>query len=212
MKRYLEEREKIEKIRSSMFVKEKRDGNGIFEKLKGRLVADGSQQDRTLYGNFQSQPAYLDAIILELTGAAIKKSKWSKVDIGGAYLNALLNDEDIIVMTLRKHVSNILCDRFKSMRKYRNKSGNILVQIIKAMCELVQSAALSFEALTLYLRKLCFKHNSHDQCVMTRKTKSSSIVLIIYVDDILVLGDDDDEITYLLGQLEKEYNTIVFER
>ena len=37
-------------------------------------------------------------------------------------------------------------------------------------------------------------------------------MLIIYVDDILVLCDDDDEITYLLGQLEKEYKTIVVER
>ena len=162
MKRHLEDREKIEKIRSSMFVKEKRDGKDIFEKLKGRLVADGSQQDRTLYGSFQSPTASLDAIILELTGAANKKSKWAKVDIGGAYLNALLNDEDIIMMILGKHVSKILCDRFKSMRKYRNKSSNILVQIIKAMYGLVQSAALWFEALTLYLRKLSFKHNSHD--------------------------------------------------
>ena len=68
MKRYLEEREKIKKIRSSMFMKEIRDGNGISEKLKGRLVADGSQQNRTLYGGFQSSTTSLDAIILEPSG------------------------------------------------------------------------------------------------------------------------------------------------
>jgi hypothetical protein len=36
-------------IRSSMFLKEKFDGMGKFEKLKGRLVADGRMQDRSLY-------------------------------------------------------------------------------------------------------------------------------------------------------------------
>ena len=58
---------------------------------------------------------------------AIKKSKWTKVEIRGAYINALLNDEGVIVMILERHVSKILCDRFKSMRKYRNESGTMLV-------------------------------------------------------------------------------------
>ena len=78
MKRYLEEREKIEKIRSSMFVKEKRDGNGISEKLKGRLAADGSQKNRTLYGGFQSSTTSLDAIILEPSGWQLRKVSGQK--------------------------------------------------------------------------------------------------------------------------------------
>jgi hypothetical protein len=40
------QRKKI--IRSSMFLKEKYDGLGNFEKLKGRLVADGRMQDKAL--------------------------------------------------------------------------------------------------------------------------------------------------------------------
>ena len=115
-------------------------------------------------------------------------------------------------MILEKYVSKILCDRFKSMRKYRNKSGTILVQIIKAMHGLVHSAALWFEALTLYLRELGFEHNSHDWCVISNKTKKGSLVLVIYVDDILVIGDDDDEVIDLIRKLEKKYETVVVER
>ena len=38
---YIERKHLFDKIRSSMFLKENTDGDGLFEKLKGRLVADG---------------------------------------------------------------------------------------------------------------------------------------------------------------------------
>lgn len=79
-----------------MFLKEKRDGNRNFEILKGRLVTGRSQQDSSLYKNFNSPTASLDESTLELIGAAMKRSKWTKVDVRCAYINALLNDEDIM--------------------------------------------------------------------------------------------------------------------
>jgi acyl-CoA synthetase (AMP-forming)/AMP-acid ligase II len=41
-------------IRSSMFIKEKFDANGVFEKLKARLVAGGDQQEKSLYADISS--------------------------------------------------------------------------------------------------------------------------------------------------------------
>ena len=55
MIQYVDKKVMMEKIRSSMFVKEKVDGMGVFEKLKVRLVADGRGQDRIIYDQFISQ-------------------------------------------------------------------------------------------------------------------------------------------------------------
>ena len=41
-------------ITSSMFLKEKFNGDGTFDKLKARLVAGGDGQDRSLYDNLSS--------------------------------------------------------------------------------------------------------------------------------------------------------------
>ena len=43
-------------LRSHMFLKAKKDAKGNLEKIKSRLVGDGSQQDRTIYENKLESP------------------------------------------------------------------------------------------------------------------------------------------------------------
>ncbi len=43
-------------IRSHMFLREKYE-DGVFVKLKGRIVADGRMQDRTIYSDYSSPTA-----------------------------------------------------------------------------------------------------------------------------------------------------------
>ena len=89
-KKYLEKKHIMDKIRSSTFIKEKRDGDGKFEKLKGRLLADGRGQDKALYGNFLSPTALLDSIFLELQGVVMHRRKWMKIDIRGRIFKCAL--------------------------------------------------------------------------------------------------------------------------
>ena len=89
-KKYLEKKHIMDKIRSSTFIKEKRDGDGKFEKLKGRLLADGRGQDKALYGNFLSPTVLLDSIFLELQGVAMHRRKWMEIDIRGRIFKCAL--------------------------------------------------------------------------------------------------------------------------
>lgn len=111
-------------------------------------------------------------------------------------------------MILGKHVSKIWRDHFKLMRKYRNKYGTMLVKIEKILYGIVQSAALWFKAITLYLHEFGFEHHSHNQCVITKKTAKREFVLVIYAENILVLGNDDEKITEVLQNFEDEYKSI----
>ena len=69
------------------FFEEKKDSRGVFEKLKGRPVADGSKQDRSLYEDTASPTAFTPAVLLNVMIAAREKRKVKVVDILGAYLN-----------------------------------------------------------------------------------------------------------------------------
>ena len=52
-------------LRCHMFLKEKRDALGNFEKMKGRLVGDGRTQDRTLYQNLESPTVSVEAVFIK---------------------------------------------------------------------------------------------------------------------------------------------------
>ena len=85
----------------------------------------------------------------------------------------------------------------------------MLVQIVKALYGLVQSAALWFDALSIFLKSLGFKPNPLDECVLKLETKTRVLIIILYVDDVLLLADKEIMITWLLNELELEYKTIV---
>ena len=188
-----------------MFLKEKVDGNNVFEKLKGRVVADGSMQDKEVYSHLNSPTAKLDSIMICLSMASKKRMFWSKVDIGGAYLNAFLVDGDIIFMILSKQLTTILVKLHPELKRYVDPfTGTMLVQILKALYGLVQSAALWYDALSTFLKNLGFVANPLDECVLMHTTDAGVLIIILYVDDILLLADKKVMVDWLLGELEEE--------
>ena len=84
-------------IRSQLFLKAKYDAMGRFMKIKGRLAANGKQQDRELYPNSSSPTAALSSLFMVLAIAANKKQKAAVIDIGGAYLNAEMTGEEVLM-------------------------------------------------------------------------------------------------------------------
>ena len=107
-------------------------------------------------------------------------------------MNAYLDDDDVIIMVIGKKISEILVRHLPELRKYVDKeTGCIMVQILKALYGLIQSASLWFNVLTSFLSSVGFRSNSYDNCVMRKKTKYGTMILILYVDDILVLSDDE---------------------
>ena len=199
-----------------MFLKEKFDGNNVFEKLKSRLVADGSTQDRTLYNNLSSPTAKLDSIFIVLEKCVRRCMKWGKMDIGGAYLNAVLygkKGDGIIIMIISKYLTNILVKNLPELKEYVDeKTGTLWVQILKAMYGLVQSAALWFEVLSKYLKSLGFVPNPHDECVLMRNENGKQTIIILYVDDILIVADDAKMVDWLHEKLEEEYETVEIDK
>ena len=95
-------------IRSSMFLKEKYDAAGVFEKLKARLVAGGNEQDKTLYDQLSCPTVTQESIMMVLNIAAREKRRVRTIDITGAYLECDMTGEREVIMKLDPVLTKIL--------------------------------------------------------------------------------------------------------
>lgn len=115
-----------------MFLKEKFDAFVKFEKLKGRMVGDGHMQDRTLYQDLKSPTGKLESIIACLLLSVQRKQYLAKIDVGRAYLNAKINDDDEVFMEIAKNITEILVEALPELKKYVTSRGTLIVQIKKS--------------------------------------------------------------------------------
>ena len=148
-----------------MFLKEKYDAGGNFEKIKARLVADGSTQDRSDFedDDIASPMASLESIFNLLKLVAMEKRHLLILDIGGAYLNAEI--DRTVYMFIEPELVNIMVNIDSGYAKYRDAKGRVLTQIDKAMYGLVQSAKLWYETITGVLKGNGYAPNPMDPCV-----------------------------------------------
>jgi hypothetical protein len=108
-----------------MFLKEKYDSRGIFEKLKARLAAGGDVQDKSLYDNISSPTVQTNSVFIELSLAGWRNAIIVVVDITGAYLNADMIED--VFMSIDRILSEILIDIDPSYREYLNSNGKPMV-------------------------------------------------------------------------------------
>ena len=80
-------------ITSSMFLKEKFTADGLFEKLKARLVAGGHLQDREIYDKGTSPTVSTSSVFLVAALAASSNRAVACIDFPGAFLNVDMPEE-----------------------------------------------------------------------------------------------------------------------
>ena len=81
-------------ITSKTFLKDKYTADGVFEKLKARLVAGGHLQDREIYDNGGSPTAATTSVFMVACIAATEHRKVATIDFPGAFLNAEMPKDD----------------------------------------------------------------------------------------------------------------------
>jgi hypothetical protein len=69
-----------------MFLKDKSTPDGLFERIKERLVADGSMQGELLHDIISCARVTLQVVFLLLNIATYHKCKLIKIDIKGVFL------------------------------------------------------------------------------------------------------------------------------
>ena len=128
-------------IRSHMFLTEKFTSEGVFERLKARLVAGGNEQDRSLYDSVTSPTVGLSSLFMVIAIAASERRTCKVVDVTGAYLNALMGDV-VVHMRIDGHLAVMLVKLRPEYRKFVNRDGSIIVRLNRALYGCIESAKL----------------------------------------------------------------------
>lgn len=195
-------------IRSSLFLKEKFNSAGIFDKLKARLVAGGHMQDRSIYSfeETTSPTVNLSSVYMIAGIAAMEKRHVASMDIGGAYLNAKIEkdvfmriDPDLVVLLER-------IDPIYS--EYKEPDGSIIVKLKKALYGLAESSKLWYSLLTGYLEELGFRRNGRDKCVFNKVINDAQCTVCVYVDDILCTSTVRSAIDWVYESLKSKFNEV----
>ena len=196
-------------IRCSMFLKAKFDAQGIFEKLKARLVAWGHTQDRNLYPNRSSPTVALQNLMMVLTQAAKEGREVAVGDIGGAYLTCDLTGE-LVVIELDDVLTSILAKRLPEIIPYVDKRGRLLAKLDKALYGLVQSSRIWYDKLSAILIDLGYTPNPLDPCVYNKVVNGKQITLCVFVDDVLATCVDRSTLDKFHAELRTKFDDLKF--
>ena len=200
-----------EVISSSMFLKEKFLSNGDFEKLKARLVGGGHQQDKSKYEDISSPTVATSAVFILASLAAREARNVVCVDIAGAYLNAEMSEQEVL-MRLDRTMSAILVKIKPEYKSFLCDDGSMIVRLDKALYGCVESAKLWYDELCGTLLDLGYARNAVDQRVFNKGVGTNQCTVCVHVDDLMITCCEDSTIEALLAGLTDKYKTLTVHR
>ena len=193
-------------IRAHTFLKEKYNSKGEFEKLKARTVADGSKQDKSVYGDNSSPTVATSAVFMIAAIAAKEGRHVMTCDIGGAFLHADM-DLDVYVR-YEPEMTALLTECDPSLVDYVQHDGTLVCRLKKALYGCIQAAKLWNEKLTKFLKSDGFVSNEYDPCVFNKIVDGEQITICLHVDDCLCTCMNKQLLEDLATKLSNEYKEL----
>ena len=204
----LSKKQLIAVIRSSMFLKEKFDAAGRFQKLKARFVAGGNTQDKSVYETLSSPTVSLEALMMVIAIAAIEGRKIATVDITGAYLECELPEGDEVIMLIDPIMTKFLLEIDDSIKPLVDKNGCTYVRLKKALYGCVQSSLLWYNKLKSVLESGGFVRNDYDPCVFNKGSNHDQTTIAFHVDDLLITSKMQSGIDSAIELLQSNFEQV----
>ena len=194
-------------IRSHMFIKVKHHPDGTFDKVKARLVANGNMQEDCKFTDNYSPTVSVQSIMMVLKIASQSQYIMSTFDIGAAYLNASMDNEEVY-MYIDKKLFAYIRSVYPNIDEFINNNNNLIVKLNKAVYGCKQSAKLWFNTLTGFLESIGFIKNSVDNCVFNKFENDNVTTILLYIDDLLVMSNNLTCIDNLHDSLKIRFNEV----
>ncbi|KAK1433709.1 hypothetical protein QVD17_10624 [Tagetes erecta] len=164
--------------------------NGEIDRYKARLVAKGYSQREGLDFDETFSPVVKMATIRCVISVAVQND-WPlyQFDVDNAFLHGSLNEE--VYMTLPEG--------------YYNKNETKVCKLVKSLYGLKQASRQWNEKLTSTLKDIGFEQSKNDYSLFTKNAKDSLCVLLVYVDDIILTGDNHVELENVKTQIKTKF-------
>jgi len=141
--------------------------------------------------------------------AAVKGWDLLKVDVGGAFLCASIDETEEVYMIIDETLTEMAGELMPEVTEYIREDGKSVVRVDKAMYGLIQSAKLWYKELTTFLEVNGFEKCPSDECVLVKHVDGKeAIVVLLYVDDLLIMSKVPTNRYWLKDILEQKYEKI----
>ena len=165
--------------------------DGSVDRYKARLVAKRYTQTNGVdYFETFSPVARLNSIQILLSVAV--NMEWSLFHLDAKYAFLYRDLKEQVYMELPP--------------RYIAQGENTVCTLRKAIYELKQSPRAWFEKFSLVISGIGFASHS-DHSVFVRRTKSGSVILTVYLDDILLTGSDSVALAETKEYLKRHFVT-----
>lgn len=170
-------------------IKHKADGS--IERYKARLVAKGYTQTYGIdYQETFSPVAKLNTVRVLLSLAANLDWPLHQFDVKNAFLHGDLEEE--VYMDVPPGFTT-------------SSQTEVVCKLQKALYGLKQSPRAWFGRFSLAMRKHGFRQSNSDHTLFLKHQQGKVRALIIYVDDMIITGNDKEEISRLQKHLATEF-------
>jgi hypothetical protein len=196
-----DQRKKI--IRSHVIYQPKYDPDtSEFIKLKARFVANGSTQ---IHRDDVSSPTVTThAVFINAAIAAKEKRIVKTVDLPGAYLNADMSGEEVL-MHIDASEADILVLMKPEYRKFLRDDGSMIVKLTRALYGCIESAKLWYREISNTLRSIGYVQNPKDICVFNKEVQGVQCTITLHVDDLMVTSINEKLIDEVMDTLKSKY-------
>lgn len=204
----LTEEQREQALRSITLIKEKRCG-----RIKGRTVADGrGQRDYISHDEATSPTVSLEALMISIAIDAKEDREVATADVEGAYLNADMDDEVIMVFegNMVDYMVQANPERYAAFVHITSSGKKLLfVQVMKALYGCIKSAMLWYNMFASTLKGMGFVLNPYDPCVANKMINGKQCTICWYVDDLKVSHVQHAVVKQVISEVEKHYGQMV---
>ncbi|CAH9092150.1 unnamed protein product [Cuscuta epithymum] len=165
--------------------------DGTIERYKARLVAKGfTQTEGVDFFETYSPVAKLTTLRILISIASTNNWYIQQLDIDNAFLHGTLCEE-----VYMKPPPGLLPSK-----------SDLVCKLHKSLYGLKQASRQWNQKLTSALTTIGYHHSSADYSLFIKKSDSKFTFILIYVDDIVITGNDLDEITTVKTYLNTQFH------